>query len=197
MTGEIFDPEIHATDDQGNPSTNKDGSLRKKRADAGQRKGPTSARRTTTTRAGGSKRTDPRAQHHKSVTDLLAMPAAVASLADPVVGYVASGLAPMWADALADLAVENPRMAAALERAGSLGAVGGVITAAVVTGVQMGHLFGRVPGHIVKMTGGQTREEIEQILTQRGEMMARQGGGKDAESPEATGAAARGEAVSA
>ncbi|TFV29513.1 hypothetical protein E4K10_49955 [Streptomyces sp. T1317-0309] len=37
MADEIFDPEIHATDKDGNPSMNKDGSFRKKRKDAGNR----------------------------------------------------------------------------------------------------------------------------------------------------------------
>lgn len=178
MTGEIFDPEIHATDKDGNPSTNKDGSFRKKRRDAGGgRKSAPSAK------PAGSGPAAARARYHKSVSDFLALPVAGLSLADPVLGYAAGEVAPMWTDALADMAVDNPRLAAALERAGNLGAVGGLITAALVTGVQFGHLMGKVPGHMATMLGCKTREEIETILKQRGAQLAERAEHARAEAP--------------
>ncbi|TFV29512.1 hypothetical protein E4K10_49950 [Streptomyces sp. T1317-0309] len=87
---------------------------------------------------------------------------------DPVLGYACGELAPMWSHGLADLAVENPQLAAALERAGNLGAGAGLLSAAVMTGVQIGHLLGKVPAPMAKMMGVRTREEIEQLLEQRG-----------------------------
>lgn len=180
MSDEIFDPEIHAVDPKtGEPSLNKDGSFRKKRRDAGRR--PAAAK--ASKGASGSGPAAIRERYRRSVDQTLQIPVTLASLADPVIGFAASNLAPMWSEALADLAVENPRLAAALERAGNLGAVGGVITAAVLTGVQIGHLMGRVPAQMVKMVGGQTREEIEKILEQRGMQMAEQRRAAEAAGP--------------
>lgn len=171
----VFDPEIHATDADGNPSLNKDGSFRKKRKDAGAAKtsAPTASRskgRTSSPRGAGPGAQ--RAKYHKAVSDTLAVPVAVASMADPVLGYAAAEVAPMWSDALADLAVEQPRLAAMLDRLGPLGAVGSVLTAGVLTFVQFGTLLGKVPPHIGQAMGAKSREEIEQILDARGEQLA-------------------------
>ena len=168
MSDEIFDPEIHATDRNGNPSLNKDGSFRKKRKDAGGRPSP-SRKTSTTARASAA---NPREKYHKSVSDVLQVGVTLASLADPVMGYAGSLVAPLWADVLADLAVEQPRLAAALERAGGLGAAGAVVAAGVLTFAQFGNLAGKVPDHMVRMVGGKTRAEIEQILKQRGAQLA-------------------------
>lgn len=164
---EIFDPEIHATDKQGNPSLNKDGSFRKKRRDAAGRGGGRAAGPRPASPA-GRVLADQRAGYHKNVSDFLAIPVTIVSLADPVLGYAAGTIAPMWSEALADLAMEQPRLAAALERVGPVGAVGGVLAVGVLTFVQFGNLLGKVPDHLTTMMGGKTRAEIEQILEQRG-----------------------------
>jgi hypothetical protein len=169
---EIFDPEIHATDRKGNPSVNRDGSLRKKRRDAGA--GRASGTRATTrtratARAGGGSARD---KHRRAVADFLALPAAGLSMVDPVMGYAATQVVPMWSDALADLAVERPQVAAVLERLGGVGAVGGVLSVALLTGVQFGYLTGKVPAHIARTMGCKSREEIEQILMADGQRIA-------------------------
>lgn len=170
MSDEIFDPEIHAADKDGNPSLNKDGTFRKKRRDAGTPASSRTRTRTRTRSTGGA----PREKYHKAVADFLALPVAGLSMADPVLGYAAASVAPAWSDALADLAVERPQMAAVLEKLGGVGAVGGVLGVAIMTGIQFGHLLGRVPEHVATGMGCKTRSEIETILRQRGEALARQ-----------------------
>lgn len=165
MSGEIFDPEIHATDKDGNPSLNKDGSFRKKRRDAGNTKQASAPKAAS---PAGRAEQDRRAGYRKSVADTLAVPVTLVSLADPVMGFVGQEIAPLWADALADLAMEQPRLAAVLERAGGLGAVGGLVGVGMLTVVQFGYLAGKVPAHLATMFGAKSRTEIEQILEQRG-----------------------------
>lgn len=173
----VFDPEIHATDADGNPSLNKDGSFRKKRKDAGAAKSSAPAASRSKSRTASPRGAGPgsqRAKYHKSVSDFLALPVAGLSMADPVLGYAATEVAPMWSDALADLAVEQPRLAAVLERLGGVGAAGAVLTVGALTFVQFGTLLGKVPPHVGKMMGCKSREEIEAILQARGEQLAAQ-----------------------
>lgn len=170
---EIFDPEIHASDPKtGEPSLNKDGSFRKKRRDAGQGKASGAKAKSTPTGAAGAAAAQ-RSRYVKAVTDTLVVPATLLALADPVDGYCAQRLTPMWGEVLADLAMEQPRLAALLERAAAAGAVGGVIGLGVLTFVQFGHNHGKVPEHFVRMVGGQTRADIEQLLDARGEQLRR------------------------
>ncbi|MGW5984215.1 hypothetical protein ACWFOP_28560, partial [Bacillus mycoides] len=115
-----------------------------------------------------------REKYRKAVDDVLALPVAGLSMADPVLGFAAAEVAPAWSDALADLAVEQPRLAAVLERLGGVGAVGGVLGVGIMTFVQFGHLLGKVPPHIAQMMGAKSREDIERILDQRGAAMAKQ-----------------------
>lgn len=192
MSDEIFDPEIHATDKDGNPSLNKDGSFRKKRKDAGggRRGGGGGSAPFAAAASGGGRRSggDQRAKHHKAVSDFLQVPVTVASLVNPVYGYAAGMVAPMWADVLADLALVNPRLAAALEKAGGLGAAGGVAAVGLLTLAQFGVLAGKVPDSIGQMVGAKPRAEIEAILEQRGVQLRREAGERarqDAEDAEA------------
>jgi hypothetical protein len=167
---EIFDPEIHAVDKDGNPSTNKDGSFRKKRRDAGGARSAGARTRTAKSPSGGAG--NARDKYRRNVADFLALPATGLAMVDPVMGYAATEVVPLWSDVLADLAVERPQFATVLERLGGIGTVGGVLSAALFTGVQFGHLAGKVPAHMAKMLGCKSREEIETILRQRGEQLA-------------------------
>jgi hypothetical protein len=182
VSDEIFDPEIHATDKDGNPSLNKDGSFRKKRRDAGQR--TTTRTRTKSSPTASNAGQEQRARYAKAVVDNLTPVAVVLSLVDPVDGYCAQQLTPMWGEVLADLAMEQPKLAAVLERAAGLGAVGGVIGLGVLTLVQFGHNHGKVPEQFARMVGGQPRSEIEQLLQQRGEQLAKQRGEQPREHPQ-------------
>lgn len=169
MADEIFDPEIHATDPKtGEPSLNKDGSFRKRRRDAGKKTAPSAAPKSS----GSSSSNAARERYRKNVDQVLGVPVVLLSMKDPVLGYAAGELAPMWSAGLADLAVEQPQLAAALERAGNLGAGAALLTAAVMTTVQFGHLLGKVPEGMAKMMGARTRPEIEKILEQRGVELA-------------------------
>ena len=168
MADEIFDPEIHATDPKtGEPSLNKDGSFRKRRRDAGKK-----ATASAAPKSSGSSGNAARERYRRNVDQVLGIPVVLLSMQDPVLGYAAGELAPMWSAGLADLAVEQPRLAAALERAGNLGAGAALLSAAVMTTVQIGHLLGKVPEGMAKMMGAKTRSEIEQILEQRGVELA-------------------------
>jgi hypothetical protein len=173
---EIFDPEIHSVDKEGNPTLNKDGSFRKKRRDAGQKlstpRTPRAAKPSPTAATGAA--AVQRGRYVKAVTDNLAPLAVVVSLVDPVDGFCAQQLTPMWGEVLADLAMEQPKLAAVLERAAGFGAVGGAVALGVLTVMQFSHNHGKVPAPIVRMVGGTPREEIEQMLQQRGEQLAKQ-----------------------
>jgi hypothetical protein len=54
----------------------------------------------------------------------------------------------------------------------------------VITGVQLGHLIGKVPADVARMVGARTREEIEQLLKQRGVELAAQAERQKAEDAE-------------
>lgn len=166
---EIFDPEIHATDKDGNPSLNKDGSFRKKRRDAGK---STKAKGPAPVSSGGKAMADQRAQYVKAVSEPLKVVASLVSLVDPVDGYCAGQLVDPWSEVLGDLAMEYPQLAAAIERAKVAGPLAGVIGVGLLTVMQFGHNHGKVPAHLARMFGARPRPEIEQILTQRGAQMA-------------------------
>jgi hypothetical protein len=158
---------------------NKDGSFRKKRKDAGAGRTSGAAKATGSSSGGAA-----RERYRKSVDQVLAVPVTLLSIKDPVLGYACGELAPMWSEGLADLAVENPSLAAALEKAGNLGAGAALLGAAVMTVTQIGTLVGKVPPHMAKKMGARTREEIEQILAQRGVELAAQNKRRAAEAAE-------------
>lgn len=166
--GEIFDPEIHATDKDGNPSVNKDGSFRKKRKDSRGAAAPS----TRPASSEGKRRADEQAGYTKAVAGLLQVPASLLSLVDPVDGYCAAQLVDPWAQALGELAMEYPQLAAAIERAKVVGPLSGIIGVGLLTVMQFGHNHGKVPAHMATMFGARPRAEIEQILAQRGAQLA-------------------------
>jgi hypothetical protein len=194
VSGEIFDPEIHAVDKNGEPSLNKDGSFRKKRKDAGKGAAASAARPAS---PAGKAAADRREGYRKSVEGFAALPVTALSMADPVMGWAAGQLAPLWAEALADLAMEQPRLAVALERAGSLGAVGGLLGVGVLTVVQFGTLAGKVPDHVAAMVGAKSREDIERIIDQRATGLVRDRKAAEAEAEAAQRAAADAEHAAA
>lgn len=149
-----FDPAVHATDKEGNPIVNRNGSFRKKRSDAG-KKGGASAKS-----AAGS----PRAKYREGVAGLMQIPCAVISLVDPVDGFcVAQHTAPI-SDALADLAVERPEFAAALDRVMAIGPYGALVGAVFGLGIQLAHNHGIVPEAMAKSMGATPKKEIERHL---------------------------------
>lgn len=166
--GEIFDPEIHAVDKDGNPSINKDGSFRKKRKDSARGAAKVSAPASSE----GKRRADEQAGYTKSVAGILQIPATLLSLKDPVDGYCAAQLVDPWAQAIGELAMEYPQLAAAIERAKVAGPLSGLIGVGLLTVMQFGHNHGKVPAHIASAFGARPRAEIEQILVQRGAQLA-------------------------
>jgi hypothetical protein len=168
--GEIFDPEIHATDRDGNPSTNRDGSFRKKRKDAGKRASASAEPRPAS--AAGKVRADQHTGYYKAVAGILQTPATLLSLVDPVDGYCAAQLVDPWSRVIADLAMEYPQVAAAIEKAAVIGPLSGVIGVGLLTVTQYAHNHGKLPAHLAQMVGARPRTEIEQLLKQRGAQLA-------------------------
>lgn len=166
---EIFDPEIHAADKDGNPSLNKDGSFRKKRRDAGQ---STKAKGPAPVSSGGRVLADQRAGYVKAVHDVLDVAPPLLSLVDPVDGYCAAQLVDPWSEVIGDLAMEYPQLAAALERSKVAGPLLGVVGLGLLTVVQFGHNHGKVPEGLARMVGARPRSEVEQLLKQRGVQLA-------------------------
>lgn len=167
---EIFDPEIHSVDKDGNPTLNKDGSFRKKRRDAGKSTRSTSTRSKS---SGAAKGASPdRERYAKGVRDFLAIPTMGLAIADPVDGYCAAELSPVFADAVAGVAVENPQLAAVCERLAAGGAIGNLVGVTLLIGVQFGHNHGLIPENIARMAGATPRRVIEQMLKERGEQLA-------------------------
>lgn len=157
MSDEIFDPEVHATDRHGNPSTNKDGSFRKKRRDAGAR-GKT---------AGAAKKSAPgsqRARYAEGVAGLLQVPAMVLSFTHPVDGYSVAMHTPGISGAVADLAVERPEVAAALDRVLAVGPYGALIGAVIPLAMQLMHNHGLVPEQAATAMGATPKRDIERHL---------------------------------
>lgn len=163
--GELFDPEIHATKEDGSPSLNKNGTFRKKRRDAK----PKEQRPAS---PAGKAEMDRRNGYVKSVAGILQVPATVLSFVDPVDGYCAGELVQPWSEVFADLALEYPQVAAAIERASVAGPLAGVIGLGVLTVVQFGHNHGKVPEHLARMVGARSRKDTEQLLKQRGVQLA-------------------------
>lgn len=168
--GEVFDPEVHATKRDGSPSKNRDGSFRKKRRDASAAKTATTARTRSST--GSKTRDQQRAGYVKSVAGVLQVPATLVALVDPVDGYCAGELVQPWSEVFADLALEYPQVAAAIERTSAAGPLAGVIGLGLLTLGQFAHNHGKVPEHIARMVGARPRKDIEQLLKQRGVQLA-------------------------
>lgn len=155
MSDEIFDPEVHATDKDGNPSLNKDGSFRKKRRDAGTRQ---------TSRAKSSGGAGPHRRYEEGVQGLLQIPAMAISFVDPVDGFCVASHTPPIAKAVADLAVERPEVAAALDKVLAVGPYGALIGAVLPLVVQIGHNHGLVPEPMAKAMGATPKRDIERHL---------------------------------
>lgn len=167
MSDEIFDPEIHSADKDGNPTLNKDGTFRKKRRDAGKTtKGPAPVS------SGGKILADQRAGYVKAVHDVLEVVPPLLSMVDPVDGYCALGLVDPWSEVIGDLAMEYPQLAAALERSKVAGPLLGVVGLGLLTVVQFGHNHNKIPEGLARMVGARPRSEVEQLLRKRGVQLA-------------------------
>jgi len=155
---DVFDPEIHAVDKNGNPSLNKDGSYRKKRSDAGTAKKAVSGARPSV------KSTGVRKKYAEGVSGIFQIVAAGVSLVDPVDGYCVAQYTPPIADAVADLAVERPEVAAALDRILAVGPYGALIGAVLPLAVQIAHNHKKVPEPMAKAMGATPKADIERHL---------------------------------
>ncbi|MEU0398358.1 hypothetical protein ABZ208_37570 [Streptomyces sp. NPDC006208] len=157
MSDEIFDPEIHAADKDGNPSLNKNGTFRKKRRDAGAGRGTSS--RTTKT-AGTSQHR----RYEEGVQGLLQIPAMALSFVNPVDGFCVAHHTPPISKAVADLAIERPEVAAALDKVLSVGPYGALLGATLPLVIQLMHNHGMVPESMAKAMGATPKKDIERHL---------------------------------
>lgn len=157
MSETIFDPEVHATDKDGNPSLNKDGSFRKKRRDAGTRTRSTSRTKSAAT-------SSPHRRYEEGVAGLLQIPSAGLALFNPVDAYCVAHHTPPIAKAVADLAVERPEIAAALDKILVAGPYGALIGAVFPLAVQLAHNHNAVPAPMAKAMGATPKADIERHL---------------------------------
>lgn len=156
MSADIFDPEIHAADKDGNPSLNKDGSFRKKRRDAGSR--PNAARPKA---FGGSSQ---HRRYEEGVQGLFQIPAMALAFVSPVDGFCVAQHTPPIAKAVADLAVDRPEVAAALDRVLAVGPYGALIGAILPLAVQLMHNHDMVPESMAKAMGATPKKDVERHL---------------------------------
>lgn len=158
-----FDPAIHATDKQGNPRFNKDGSLRKRRSDAGAR---TTAPKPAKAPSNAHKR------YFDGVSGLMQIASAGLAMANPVDGFCVAQHTPPIASAVADLAVDRPEVAAALDKVLAVGPYGALIGAVLPLVVQIAHNHNRVPEEMAKALGATPKPLIEAHLKSQAEQMA-------------------------
>ncbi len=158
-----FDPAIHATDKEGNPRFNKDGSLRKRRSDAGAR---SSAPKTAKAPNNAHKR------YFDGVSGLMQIASAGVAMASPVDGFCVAQHTPPIANAVADLAVDRPEVAAALDKILAVGPYGALIGAVLPLVVQIAHNHNRVPEEMAKALGATPKSLIENHLRSEAEKMA-------------------------
>lgn len=154
---DLFDPEIHAVDKDGNPATNKDGSFRKKRSDAGIRKSGAS-------RVSSAKPTNQKKRYVEGISGIFQIVAAGVSMVDPVDGFCVAQQTPPIADAVADLAVERPEVAATLDRIMAVGPYGALIGAVLPLVVQIAHNHNKVPEPMARAMGAHPKRDIERHL---------------------------------
>lgn len=170
--GDIFDPEIHATKPNGEPSMKTDGTFRKKRRDAGGARSSAAPKKSASAAGVPKALQEQHARHVRGIRDAAALPLTVLSFVDPVDAYCVSELVDPFADALATVAQDQPQLAAMLDKLSGSGAVATALGIAAVGVIQVLHNHGKVPASMVRMMGGKPRHEIEAILRQRGEAMA-------------------------
>jgi hypothetical protein len=179
--GDVFDPEIHSAKPDGSPSLKGDGTFRKKRRDSGGRRAggvrAVTRPRTPSTSAPSSSRVveQQKARHAKAVTDVAGPIILGLSFVDPVDGYCAAEIAPMFAEALAGYAQESPRTAAVLDKLASAGGASALVAVAGLAFVQFASNHGKIPPQYARMLGATPRAEIEAILDQRARAMGAPG----------------------
>lgn len=160
MSDTIFDPEVHATGKDGSPTLNRDGSFRKKRRDAG-------AGKVRSTKA-PSNATQHR-RYEEGVQGLFQIPAMALSFVNPVDGFCVAHHTPSIAKAVADLAVERPEVASALDRVLAVGPYGALIGAVIPLAIQLMHNHDMVPESMAKSMGATPKKDIERHLKIAGE----------------------------
>lgn len=175
--GDIFDPELHATKPNGEPALKTDGTFRKKRRDAGQGRGSTSARTKTSAAPAGMPKAlaEQRARHIKGVHTAAAVVLTPLTFIQPVDAYTLGDLVPSFAEALADYAPENPQVAAALDKLAGGGGLFAVLAVVGLGAVQVMHNHGKVPETVARMVGVKPLSETRKIMEQRARAMAMQG----------------------
>lgn len=172
--GEIFDPELHATKPNGEPALKTDGSFRKKRRDAGRRTStPTSARTKTTAPPAGAPRAlkEQHSKHVQGIKDALGVPLMIGTFVSPIDAYTLQDLVDPFANALATVAQDDPKLAAALDKAGGMGGWTSILAIFSLGVVQVMHNHDKVPEHIARMVGAKPKSETLALMNQRAAQM--------------------------
>lgn len=163
MPDETFDPIIHAANEDGTPKLTKDGAFAKKR---GRKPGSTSS-------AGGSMpRKSAKAKAPAGSVDyrpgilgmfqMIALPLAFKAPAD---AYAVGIHAEPIAEALNQLSLDRPEVAAVLEKILQVGPYGLLISALVPFGVQLMHNHNVIPEQMAVQMGATPKRIIIEELT--------------------------------
>jgi hypothetical protein len=85
-------------------------------------------------------------------------------MVDTVDGFCVAQHTPPIADAVADLAVERPEVAAALDKIMAVGPYGALIGAVLPLAIQIAHNHNKVPEPMARAMGAHSRQDIERHL---------------------------------
>lgn len=154
---ESFDPDIHAVNADGSPKLTTRGTFAKKR-------GP---RKSTSPRRSTSKAPD----YRPGINGFFQMVAVPLAFKAPADAAAVAHHGPQIAQALHDLAVERPEVAAVLERVLAVGPYGALIGATVPLVVQILHNHDVIPEQMAVSVGATPKQVILDQLNAQGQRM--------------------------
>lgn len=162
---EMFDPDVHQADDEGQPVVTSAGRYAKKR---GPKSAPSAASpRRTATRSRSSRPSTPRAKapdFRPGLNGMFQLIAAPLAFVQPLDAMAVAQHGPNVAEALNDLAQERPEVAMVLQRLLSVGPYGLVIAAVLPLTVQLLHNHDVLPAVAAVRLGAVPKDELAAAL---------------------------------
>lgn len=155
--GDVFDPEIHAVNEDGAPRFNKDGSYAKKR---GRKKGSASSDNVRSMPRKSQKKAVTGTDYRPGIVGLFQLVSVPLSFTSPLDAWAVGAHSPSIADALNDLAKQRPEVAAVLERVLQVGPYGALIGAVLPLGIQILTNHSRLPDEAAESLGAIPREKL-------------------------------------
>lgn len=156
MADEVFDPEVHAANPDGSPKLKADGTFARRR---GPRKGaaPSPTRRAT-------KASPKQPDYRPGLNNMFQMVAIPLSFKAPLDALAVTHHAPPIAEALNDLAHEQPQVAAVLDRVLAVGPYTALFAAVTPLVLQILHNHDVLPEQVAAPMGVTPKRQIEAEL---------------------------------